>query len=176
MACTITLTGIGYDCETNLSGVKAIYIADFNDVTDASVGTGEIVDSITMESGKKYMKYVPAKNTASMTNTLTKNDETGVKYYSNEIVANFNKMDTLKRIEMNQLDGGQLSTIVADKNGKFWLVGDPNEDYATATAVTGQTGAGPDDGNFFTLTVTGMSGKLPLEVAKSAVEAVVDEL
>ena len=33
MACNVTLTGIALDCGTNLSGVKAIYLAN-----DASVG------------------------------------------------------------------------------------------------------------------------------------------
>lgn len=172
MACNITLTGIGFDCGVNLSGVKEIYVSDYNDVsTNFVMDASNNISTITMLDSAKFKTYVPAKNTGSMTNTLTKDEGTGVKYYTTEVVANFNKMDVDKRNEMLQLDGGQLSVMVLDKNNTYWYVG--VQDYATATAVTGQTGAGPDDGNFFTLTITGVAGELPHTVLASAAQAVI---
>ena len=47
MACSVTLTGIAYDCGVNLSGVKKVLIADWNKITGVTVATGEIT-TITM--------------------------------------------------------------------------------------------------------------------------------
>lgn len=183
MACNIVLSGIAYDCGVNLAGIRNLYIADWNDVdgkpTVSSIIEGEVdtkaehISAITMKSGKKFQHYVFAKNTASLTKTLTKNEETGVKYYTNELVANFNHMDDFKRRELEQLDGGQLAVIAEDQNGHYWYLGFAN--YATASAVTGQTGAGADDGNFYALTITDISGKLPYTVDPDVVAGVIAE-
>lgn len=158
MSCTVTLMGIPIDCGTNLSGIKAIYLAN-----DASVGTpptvvdGEITE-IDASAGTFY-EYIPAKNSGSLTKTLTKDESTGVMYYTNEVVAQFNKMETPKRKELSNIDRGRFKAVVLDSNGKYWFLGYNN--YVSATAVTGQTGAGLDDGNFYTLTLTDISAELP---------------
>ena len=157
MACNVTLMGIPIDCGTNLSGIKAIYLAN-----DASVGnvtvSEEQITAIDASAGTFY-EYIPAKNTGSLTKTLTKDESTGVMYYTNEVVAQFNKMETKKRTELSNIDRGQFKAVVLDSNGKYWYLGYDN--YVSATAVTGQTGAGLDDGNFYTLTLTDISAELP---------------
>ena len=80
-------------------------------------------------------------------------------------------METAKRTELANLDGGQLVAIVEDMNGKYWYLGKDN--WVSASAVTGQTGAGVDDGNFYTITLTDISSELPYEVQKTAVDAVI---
>ena len=162
MSCTVTLTGIALDCGTNLSGVKAIYLANDASVGDngynpVTVTDGEISD-IDASAGTFY-EYIPAKNTGSLTKTLTKDDTTGVMYYTNEVVAQFNKMDAPKRKELSNIDRGRFKVVVLDSNGQYWFLGKDN--YVSASAVTGQTGAGLDDGNFYTLTLTDISGELP---------------
>ena len=171
MACNVVLTGITLDCSTNLSGVKEIFIADYNAVGSPDVSTGiMMIDKIDASAGT-FKRYQPAKYTGSLTKTLTKDESTGVKYYTNEAVAQFNKMETAKRSELAQLDGGQLAAIVHDYNDKYWYLGKDN--YVSATAVTGQTGAGIDEGNFYTLTLTDISSELPYEVLASAVAEVI---
>ena len=113
MACNVTLTGIALDCVTNLSGIKAIYLAN-----DASVGnvtvSEEQITAIDASAGTFY-EYIPAKNTGSLTKTLTKDESTGVMYYTNEVVAQFNKMDTPKRKEISNSDS--YGFIVGGSNG-----------------------------------------------------------
>ena len=162
MACNVTLMGIALDCGTNLSGIKAIYLANDASVGDngynpVTVTDGEISD-IDASAGTFY-EYIPAKNTGSLTKTLTKDDTTGVMYYTNEVVAQFNKMDAPKRKELSNIDRGRFKVVVLDSNGQYWFLGKDN--YVSASAVTGQTGAGLDDGNFYTLTLTDISGELP---------------
>lgn len=175
MACNVTLKGIGFDCGTNLSGIKKILVADYNAVAGVTVDSstdlgGSYISAIDASAGT-FKEYRPAKNTGSLTKTLTKDESTGVKYYTNEAVAQFNRMETAKREEMAQLDGGQLAAIVEDMNGEYWYLGYDN--YVSASAVTGQTGAGIDDGNFYSLTLTDISAQLPYTVLATAVAAVI---
>lgn len=171
MACLVSLTGIPYDCGTNLSGIKALYLANDASVGNVTVSEGEI--SAIDASAGTFKKYVPAKNTGSLTKTLTKDESTGVMYYTNEAVAQFNRMETAKRTEIANIDRGQFKAIVLDNNGKYWFLGKDN--YVSATAVTGQTGAGLDEGNFYTLTLTDISAELPYEVQSEAITAVTAE-
>ena len=170
MACNVTLTGIALDCGTNLSGIKAIYLANDASVGNVTLTEGEI-SAIDASAGTFY-EYIPAKNTGSLTKTLTKDESTGVMYYTNEAVAQFNKMETAKRTEIANIDRGQFKAIVLDNNGKYWFLGYNN--YVSATAVTGQTGAGLDDGNFYTLTLTDISAELPYEVKSEAIANIVE--
>lgn len=170
MACNVTLMGIALDCGTNLSGVKAIYLANDASVGDVTASEGEI--SAIDASAGTFKKYVPAKNTGSLTKTLTKDESTGVMYYTNEAVAQFNRMETAKRTEIANIDRGQFKAIVLDNNGKYWFLGKDN--YVSATAVTGQTGAGLDDGNFYTLTLTDISAELPYEVKSEVIAGIVE--
>lgn len=171
MACNVTLTGIALDCGTNLSGIKALYLANDASVGDVTVSDNEI--SAIDASAGTFKKYVPAKNTGSLTKTLTKDESTGVMYYTNEAVAQFNKMETAKRTEIANIDRGQFKAIVLDNNGKYWFLGKDN--YVSATAVTGQTGAGIDDGNFYTLTLTDISAELPYEVKSEVIAGIIAE-
>ena len=169
MACNVTLMGIALDCGTNLSGVKAIYLANDSSVEGVTLTEGEIT-AIDASAGSFY-EYIPAKNTGSLTKTLTKDESTGVMYYTNEVVAQFNKMETKKRTELSNIDRGQFKAIVLDSNGKYWFLGYDN--YVSASAVTGQTGAGLDDGNFYTLTLTDISAELPYEVQPDALTDII---
>ena len=169
MACNVTLMGIALDYVTNLSGIKAIYLANDASVGDVTVSEEQIT-AIDASAGTFY-EYIPAKNTGSLTKTLTKDESTGVMYYTNEVVAQFNKMETKKRTELSNIDRGQFKAIVLDSNGKYWFLGYDN--YVSASAVTGQTGAGIDDGNFYTLTLTDISAELPYEVKTEALADII---
>lgn len=169
MDCLMSLTGIAYSCDVNLSGIKALWMIDWNHIESVEVSdeTNTISD-IATTGEKTFQKYVFAKNTGSLTKTMTKDDSKGTRYFLNEFTCNFNKMDNAKRAELNKLAAGQIAAIVQDMNGIYWYLGRDN--YATATAVTGQTGASTDDGNFYVLTIQDMSGELPYSIDASVIE------
>lgn len=165
MACTMILNAIPYDCAGNLAGIKELWYNDYNNIT-----MGAITDGFAAVTAlENFVRIEFAKNTASMTSTLTKNESQGTKYYNTEIVANFNKMEAEKNLifsgdnENAGMDGGQLSFIVVDKNNHKWLIGADN--YAQTTALVAQTGSDPDSGNFYTLTIQEQSGRLPYEIS-----------
>ena len=148
MACTITLSGLTNDCAANLSGLTKILVANYD---SAKLTKGED-GAVTVGEGATFYEYIPAKNTGSLTKTLTKNDTTGVLYYTNEVVAQFNKMSIDNAKEIEELAKGRLVLIAVDKNGMNWALG--VDDSVSVSAVSGQTGAGIDDGNFWTITFT----------------------
>ena len=148
MACTITLKGLENDCGANLSGITKILVASHD---EAKFEKG-VDGTVTIGEQAKFYVYTPAKNTGSLTKTLTKDETTGVLYYTNEVVAQFNKMSVDNAKEIEELAKGRLAVIAVDKNGMNWALG--VDDYVSVTSVSGQTGAGIDDGNFWTLTFT----------------------
>ena len=170
MSCNVTLTGIGYSCEPNLAGVKAVYIADWNDVSTYAV-TDNNITKIEMAAGKKFYEYVFNKNTAGLTSTMTKNETNGYQFYTNELTGNINHLDTTKHKEINELMSGRLACIVNDKNGMFWYLG--QDTYATGTALVAQTGAAPEDGNYYNITVTDESKNLPYSIDASIISDIV---
>lgn len=180
--CNQTLNGITLDCSHSLGGIKTVYIANYNDVTDikynASTGTtsgvtftGDTITGITMDSGTYFQPYQFRKQTGSMTSTLTVDETAGVNYVSTELSLVFTKMETKKRIELSALSIGQLAVIVEDSNGTFWYLG--KDDYVSVSAGGAQTGTAKGDGNNYTLTLRDESDTYPYEITKEAVEAVV---
>ena len=184
--CIQTLKGITLDCSHSLGGIKTVYIANYNDVTDlsynASTGsttgstsgatyTGDTITGITMASGTFFQPYQFRKQTGSMTSTLTVDETAGVNYVSTELSLVFTKMETKKRIELSALSVGQLAVIVEDSNGIFWYLG--KDDYVSATSGGAQSGVAKGDGNNYNLVLRDESDTYPYEVTKEAVEAVV---
>ena len=191
--CNQTLKGITLDCSHSLGGIKTVYIANYNDVTDikynASTGTttgstsgvtgsttgvtytGDTITGITMASGTFFQPYQFRKQTGSMTSTLTVDETAGVNYVSTELSLVFTKMETKKRIELSALSIGQLAVIVEDSNGTFWYLG--KDDYVSVSAGGAQTGTAKGDGNNYTLTLRDESDTYPFEIDKSAVDSVI---
>lgn len=171
MACTQTLKGLAQSCETNLAGIRKVYIANFEDVKSVALGTSEdkpfgdasiTIADIVMNSTKKFHAYNFAKQTGSLTSTLTVDETNGVRYYTNEIVLQFNKMEAKKHLEVEALAAGQLAVIVADNNGKYWYVGADN--YVSASAATAQSGQSFGDLNGYNTTMSAMSAYMPFEI------------
>lgn len=170
MACS-TISGITYSlCESNMGGVKAIYLANREDVsavntgTDASI-TGTCITGITMASGKTFQEFTVRKNTCSMTSTLNVSDN-GSSYISTELSIVLRKMDSAKRMAMNALILGECYAIVVDANNIAWLLG--FDEAVTCTAGGGETGTAKGDANQYTLTLTDESLEYPYELSASA--------
>lgn len=174
MACS-TISGITYSlCESNMGGVKAIYLANREDVTaiqtgtDASI-TGTCITGITMASGKTFQEFTVKKNTCSMTSTLNVGDNST--YVSTELAIVLRRMDSAKRMAMNALILGECYAIVVDANNIAWLLG--FDEAVTCSAGTGETGTAKSDANQYTLNLTDESLEYPYEINASALAAAI---
>lgn len=168
MACSQVLNGIAADCQTNVGGVREVYIANYSDVTTIEVDdSSNMIKTITMADSAKFKKYAFKKNTSSMTSTLNVDPANGVNFVQTDLSLVFAKQETVKRMEIAKLSLGELRVIVLDANGKYWFLG--QEEFVSATAGTAETGVNRTDGNKYTITLTDYSSSYPYEVTPTIV-------
>ena len=168
MACSQLLNGIAADCQTNVGGVREVYIANYSDVTAIEVDdSSNMIKTITMADTAKFKKYAFKKNTSSMTSTLNVDPANGVNFVQTDLSLVFAKQETVKRMEIAKLSLGELRVIVLDANGKYWFLG--QEEFVSATAGTAETGVNRTDGNKYTITLTDYSSSYPYEVTPTIV-------
>lgn len=115
-----------------------------------------------MASTAKFKKYAIRRETAQMTSTLNSTPAQNLSYVSTELVLQFNKMDTAKRVEISALALGELVIIVKDSNGTYWYLG--YDEPVLATAGDGVTGTARGDANAYHITFTDNAKEYPYEV------------
>lgn len=164
------LAGIAASCDTNLAGIKKAWIGEYENFTATADMTGHTITSLSgATSGVSLYAYSFAKQTGSLTSEITIDEANGVRYYTNTIALQFNKMEAKKHLEMQALAAGPLIVIVLDNNGKYWFIGYDN--YVSASAETAQTGQSFGDLNGYNLTMDAMSAYLPFEIELDTFES-----
>ena len=126
-----------------------------------------IVKTITLTSGEKFKSYYFNRNTGNMTSNYNLDPATGVRYVTTDLVLQFNRMETAKRVEVTALAQNELALIVKDANGKYWLLG--KDEPVMATAGEGVTGTARGDRNGYGLTLQDTSLEMPYEVEAALV-------
>ena len=163
MSCSQLLNGIAASCDTNVGGVREIYIANYSDVSAVEVDeVSNMIKTITMADTAKFKKYAFKKNTSSMTSTLNVDPANGVNFVQTDLTVVFAKQETVKRMEIAKLSLGELRVIVLDANGKYWFLG--QEEFVSATSGTAETGTNRTDGNRYQIVLTDYSSSYPYEV------------
>lgn len=170
MACNQTLNGLARDCQPSMGGIVEALAINKEYINDITLEEG-IVKTITLASSEKFKAFHFARNTGSMTSTYTLDPATGVRYVTTDLVLQFNRMETAKRVEMTALAQNELALIVKDANGKYWLLG--KDEPVMATAGEGVTGTARSDRNGYSITLQDTSLEMPYEVDSSIVEALV---
>ena len=170
MPCSITLSGLARDCSPNMGGIVEVYIANFADVNTVTV-TDNVITAISMANSAKFKAYSFRKNTGSLTSTLTKDTAAGITFVTSELLLQFSRMDTTKRVELSALSIGDLAVICRDCNGVCWYLG--KDAPVNASAGDGQTGTAKADANRYSITLQDESADWPLEVDSSIVAGLV---
>lgn len=170
MACNQTLSGLVKDCAPSMGGIVEALIANFDDISEVTI-TDNKVSAITMASSAKFHRYSFARNTGSLTSNYTIDPATGVRFVASDLVLQFNRMDTQKRIEISALAQNDLCIIVKDANGKYWFLG--KDEPVNATAGDGLTGTARADRNGYSITLQDNSLEMPYEVVATIVDALV---
>ena len=169
MSCNQTLSGLVKDCSPSMGGILEVLLANRDDVASVQAETGKI-SGITMEASAKLKKYTFARNTGSMTSTYTIDQASGVKYVTTDLVLQFNRMETTKRVEITALSVNDLVAIVKDANGVYWYLG--YDEPVNASAGDGQTGTARGDANRYSITLQDISKEMPMEVDASVIEGI----
>lgn len=170
MACNQTLSGLVKDCSPSMGGITEVLLANREDVSAVTAVSGKISE-ITMASSAKFKRYTFARNTGSMTSTYTIDQASGVKYVTTDLLLQFNRMETAKRVEISALAINDLVAIVKDANGIYWYLG--YDEPVNASAGDGQTGTARGDANRYTITLQDNSKEMPMEVDSTIVPALI---
>lgn len=171
MACNQTINGLIRDCAASIGGIVEAYIANYDDVTAVTIDADKI-KTITMAGEKKFKKFQFRRGTGSMSSTLQVDTASGSNYVQTDVVLQFNKMETTKRIEMAALSVGELAVIVKDANGIYWYLG--FDEPVMASAADGNTGTARGDANRYTITLQDNAQSYPYEVPAEIVTPLVD--
>ena len=171
MNCTsYTLSGLNAGCKDSVGGVAKIWLADQGSVTwniDSSKHTASAASTTA------FKVYNLRKGTASMTSTLTTNDNAG-SYFTTEITMSLLKMETSKRLEVMAMLMGQCTGVVKDRNGKYWAIG--VEYPLEGSAGTGETGTAIGDANQYTVTISVDETELPYEITDSTMISSLEDI
>lgn len=169
MACTVTLSNISTNCDSQMGGIDVVYAINYADVEAVTLTTG-VISAITLATGKTFNTYEFRKQSGSLTCTYNVDDVAGVKYVAGELALRFAKMETEKRISFMALCNGELALIAKDCNGKYWYLGYNRP--VTMTAATGETGTNYTDANQYTITLSSMDNEMPYEVSSTVIPSI----
>ena len=170
MACNQTLSGLVKDCSPSMGGITEVLLANREDISAVTADGGKVTE-ITMASSAKFKKYTFARNTGSMTSTYTIDQASGVRYVTTDLLLQFNRMETAKRVEISALAVNDLVAIVKDANGIYWYLG--YDEPVNASAGDGQTGTARGDANRYTITLQDNSKEMPMEVDSTIIAALI---
>ena len=170
MACNQTLSGLVKDCSPSMGGITEVLLANREDVSSVTAEAGKVTE-ITMASSAKFKRYTFARNTGSMTSTYTIDQASGVRYVTTDLLLQFNRMESAKRVEISALAVNDLVAIVKDANGIYWYLG--YDEPVNASAGDGQTGTARGDANRYTITLQDNSKEMPMEVDSTIIAALI---
>ena len=125
MACNLT-KGRQILCRDGIGGIKAIYIAQHDQLTSYVAASGSVTD-FDLGAGDDLYKYLLKRGTGSVTETINASSEAGSIYYTHSVnvklhnltAADQNEVKLLAQqrmvifAELNQLNASGKNTIVA---------------------------------------------------------------
>jgi len=149
-----------------MGGVKKVWIGLKKDVTVPQNGITDGKITTINVSGSLH-EFPFRKGAASMTSNLQKDDTNGTYYWETDLVMNFLRMETRKRLAVMALSQAEAAAVVLDNNDHYWFLG--YDEYLSATAGTGETGQAKTDANQYTITLQDSSLELPYEILPSAI-------
>jgi len=167
--CCETIAGIPQVCENNVGGIRRAWGVCFSS-TDRPTVTDGVITKI--EGGSSWVEYEFRKQTGSFTSTITKDATAGTSFIQTEIIFQFSKQETAKRIEINSLAISDTAWIIQDSNGRFWYFGFDNGVELTTGA--GETGTAYGDFNGYNITLTDIAFQMPYEVSEAAMAGLLD--
>lgn len=166
MGCAQTLAGLARDCGANIGGIKAVYLANFDDVDTVTLTSG-VVSAITMVSSKKFYAYYFNPQTSSFTTTIQANRENGSLFFETVLSLVFTKQDATKRVEIDAIAQAGMAAIVEDNNGNCWYLG--KDEPILLTAGTAETGTARADRNGYAIELTDAQAQMPYPVDSSII-------
>lgn len=151
MACLLN-TGYTLGCRDSIGGISLAYIGNFDADQLYTIDGNNNINGVT-GSTVSYYTFEQEMETGSFTQEGAYSTENGTVYFTQNLSLVFHKNDGNMRNQLLILSQANLSVIVKDQRGEYWLVGKQNGVRVTAGAMN--TGKAFGDLNGVTITLTG---------------------
>jgi len=151
MSCLLT-SGYTLGCRDSIGGIKKAYIGNFS---SGATYTFAADDTITAFSGAtvSYFTFEQEIETGEFNQTGAYSTENGTVFFDQQLSLMFHKNDSVLRNQLLVLSQANMSVIIEDQRGEYWLMGIENGVRAISGAQN--TGRLYGDMNGVTITVQG---------------------
>lgn len=164
MACDLTRSR-SLECKDSVGGIKAIYFADYGDITIAYDATDtDLVEDLGTVTVFKY----DVKGANSFEQAITSSRENGTTFFEQTLNITLPKLTKEDHKELKLLTYGRPHVVIHDYNGNAFLMG--AEHGAEVTGGTIVTGTAMGDLSGYTLTLSA-SEQTPANFLEGATEA-----
>jgi hypothetical protein len=151
MACLLN-TGYTLGCRDSIGGISLAYIGNFDADQLYTLDGNNNITGVT-GSTVSYYTFEQEMETGSFAQEGAYSTENGTVFFTQNLSLVFHKNDAALRNQLLILSQANLSVIVKDQRGEYWLVGKQNGVRVTAGAMN--TGKAFGDLNGVTITLTG---------------------
>ena len=157
MSCDITNGRIG-QCKDSVSGLKAIYFANFDDLDSDNVtydGTnGDVIDTWQPAAPLSLYKYELKSTQNSFQTAIESSRDNGTTFFTQTLVAALKRQDFATHKNVKLLAYGRPRIIVRTMTDQFFLMGLDHGADVSAGEIS--SGAALGDFNGYSLTFTAM--------------------
>lgn len=168
--CCTPFDSILRDCEASVGGINRAWLACFDEAGNPTV-TNNVITALGEPTAFKEFQF--RQETGSFTTTINNDPTAGTTYYSTDIVLQFRKQETAKRIQIEAIAASDMAVIVEDNNGQYWYFG-LNIPVIMGDGSTGETGTAYADFNGYNITLTSNDRVMYTEVTEAAMEAILN--
>ena len=171
MSCDIT-NGRVEQCKDSVSGLKAIYFANFDDLDSDDivydVTNTDAIDTWVPAAQISLYKYELKSSSNSFTTAIESSRDNGTTFFTQTLVANLKRQDQATHKTVKLLAYGRPRIIVRTMTDQFFLMG--LDQGADVSAGEISSGAALGDFNGYSLTFTAME-ELPANFIDVTTEA-----
>lgn len=152
---------------------KALYEQEGDSYVKYATAFGEKIKSsvknITLVEGEKFKTFGFKPQTASFTQTLQYSENAS--FWQQDISLVFSKQDSAKRLSIMSIAQAELTAIVEDNNGKYWLCAINYPMIMNSGDVT--SGTAYSDASQYAITLSASDLELALELPKEVYDTLV---
>ena len=171
MSCDIT-NGRIEQCKDSVSGLKAIYFINFDDLDSDNVAydatNTDVIDTWQPASALSIYKYELKSTANSFTTSINSSRDNGTTFFEQTLVANLKRQDFATHKNVKLLAYGRPRIVIRTMTDQFFLMG--LDQGADVSAGEISTGAALGDFNGYSLTFTAQE-ELPANFIDVSTEA-----
>jgi hypothetical protein len=164
-------SGLPIACKDAMTGLKSLWIGNFENLISYTANTTNVVTGITMSSATFFYKFNLLKEAAGFTEPLDGTPQNGTNSYIPTLDLYLSKFSTTVRNQILLLARAKLAMIILDQNNQYWLLGPSNGmDLISGTGMIGKAYTGEQNG--WIMQFTGNEPLISQEITPGIIAAI----